>query len=78
MIKYLKSKEYEKMSKYDAFEILHQYLVEENKIILNHMLDQERTKTPDWAMEQNTLVAQLKYIKKIRGFLPNQGKEDGR
>ena len=78
MIKILRSKEYETMSKYDVVDILHKYLEEEYRIRMSRMLNDERTDRPEWAVEQQILVAQLKYIKKLTGFLPNKGKDDGR
>ncbi len=76
MIKQLKSGAYKDMSKFDAFKLLHEYLSAEANSRIRMMIDSKRFEEGDWVIRQQVLVAELKYINKIKGFLPNQGKTE--
>jgi hypothetical protein len=74
MIKKLLSVEYKDMSKQDVMDILHEYLDSETAILIKQMHDYDMFMEPNWDLHQAALIAEVKRLKKIKAFLPNQGK----
>jgi hypothetical protein len=65
---------FDRMTKYEMSDILHDYLDNEERKIINTMLDPDLFKEPSWTEHKAQLLAELRFVRRMRSFLPNKGK----
>lgn len=74
MLKSLKDPKALKISKEEAYLIIHEFLNREIELARREMMSKETFSSPAWSEHQAYQLGILKCLDKIQSFIPEQGK----
>jgi hypothetical protein len=66
----LKTEEAQEYTKEQVFEVIHQFLDEESKLITRKMTSEDSFTAPAWSEHQAYYLGMLKLIEKLTKFIP--------